>query len=280
VLLKDRVPIFFNLGSYGHYIHWVLNNFTARGLHNHPGLPFNADGGSHSQFERPRPGPFWSKWVNSTTHAHHPFFCIHYGDPATGMDEDALMTEAVSKCNKIIAIKYTQDMQLVAANNWLQKTRNKRKDWFGISELNDVTEISQQREILSYKLFYDAPDIYHFESENIKTIDLYDLLYNFEDLLTSTVEFLDTELTAPISTIIDNHESMLALQSNLNKNNVVTEFLSNFVNRIDCALPDNCSIIDEAYIQYYLREKLQLDLRCNEIGDTFPNTAAELWKYT
>jgi len=286
MLLKDRVPIFFIGGNYGHYLYWVLNNFTTKGLHSHPKLPFGKSGNSHNQYSNGDQSPFWSEMK---CFEDHPYYCLHFNDPGSNIADDELIYEVAGAVDKVIAIKYDPAMQLLTISNWIDKTYNdipdliaSVKDTLELDTLDNNSSISEIRELLSYKLFNDGyiQRLTALELPNIKVIELNSLLYEFETVISNIVAFLDTELSSPMETILENHNKMMALQSNITKDALIKKFLSDFVNHVDCKLPDACTLIDEAYIQYYLREELNLELRCNDIGDHFPNTSKELWSYT
>jgi len=270
MLLKNRIPIIYAGGAYGSYLFWVLNNFTDIGLQNSPELPFTASGSSHNQSGLA--GWSYEQWTEfSTSSSNQRFFRLHYYIGELSI-QDAV-NDIASKVDYLITVRAPKRYWALLHNNCILKT-DKGYPKFDPDDGANYREQYSYRGFTAeeYRLALEMPD-------NAIVVDVNDLLYNFELTLLQIIRDLNVSLTTDISVIMQNHNIMISKQKYLNKSENISLFLDNFVNRIDCDLPDDCSIIDEAYIQYYLRNELDLNLRCNDIGNNFPKTVKELWKY-
>lgn len=288
--LEDTVVIMFPGGTYGKYLYWILNNFTERGLQNDTIFKPNASGSAHEQIinelEPDMSNCDKGQWqIYKDSKKFIPFFARHLIEDskdfnANPMEELHDVSTSVKKVLLIQSSTYLQNFNNVAEKTFstpieYYKSQNRFED-FRV----DVTKRDQVREMLSYKLF-------HFESRkplihnynNVFNINLDDFLFSFYDILPEIVEFLETKLTVSLDDLLDNHMPMMSAQKHLHKDKEVQEFLDNFKQGKGCSLPKNCSIIDEAYIQKYLRDELDLEIKCHNLL-IFPETVSELQAIT
>jgi len=285
VLKKNKtitIPIIYRAGEYGSYLYWVLNNFTNIGLHNSPGRPWGQFGNSHNQKNRnlgyPNSFVGWEEYTNSNAN-NQGFFLVHPGYANTrDMLPNAISTctnEILSLTEKGIFLYTTNDLKLLMLNNCNEKMM--MKNWMNKTFNISPTSNLNIREQLSYQLIDRVPATNI--SPNSLQIDVIDLLFNFKNTFNLILTEFNLIKTADSKTIMQNHNAMLSLQQHLHKDKDISKFLKNFKNRVDCKLPNYCTILDEAFIQRYLRDNLSLELRCDDIGDNFPLTTNKLWEY-
>jgi len=298
--LKDTSVIMFHGGTYGKYLYWVLNNFTTVGLQTDISALSDANGSSHNQIINNVPNPpanicdqvNWEKYKETKEYV--PYYAHHLIEGSDTMyDDDMWLNDSWAEVdnisrtvNKSILIQSSPEFNLRALNNALEKTFPNEIDYFNIMNRFedfkvDTSNRSAVREMLSYKLFYLGfrVPVQELYQKNVLPIDLEDILFSFNDTLTNILNFLETELTVSTDIVLKNHQNMISLQKHLHKDHLISQYLKCFIYDIPCSLPDNCSIIDEAYIQNYLRNELGLEIKCTGL-DVFPSTAVELKKLT
>jgi len=103
-----------------------------------------------------------------------------------------------------------------------------------------------------------------------------DLINNFEYTITNLIEKLELKLVR--TNFSEVYESWISLQKHINKDkiisNIITAILDN--NYYDWS-DQNLTLVDEALIQFYLRQK-KIDLNCYNLN-VFPTNTNELKKY-
>jgi len=291
-LTKSKtIPIIYEPGAYGSYLYWVLNNFTSIGLCDSPELPWGKNGNSHTQ----KNFTIYNSRINMPTFEQHvhgpdtlPFFRMHHvfnderdlTDSSAGESVDYILSKVV----KGILIRSDADMHLLIRNNKHDKVHDRYLIDQHRKEINDedFSKVANMREFYSYKEFIKGVNSvgeYNSKDKCIE-INIKDLLFDFKNTLMRLARELNFDVTESYDTIMTNHNEMLSLQKHLNKDKDIALFLDNFTKHINCNMPDDSTVYDEAYIQKYLREELNLELRCNDIGDDFPKTTTELWTYT
>jgi len=274
VNVKDYIPILYRPGEYGSYLFWVLNNFTNSGMRNNQDLPFTATGNAHDQVGAA--GSYYDDWLEFlTTESEQRFYRMHYHSREKLINEQNAVDNISKEVNQFIIMQTLENNWLLRYYNIISKIKNR------YPQFDNCTTAAGFREQLSFNLFqFDQMVKLLNIPKNAIIININDLLYNFEMVLNNLIQELGISLTEDMEVIMQNHNTMISKQKHLVKIRDINIFLKNFVNHNDCKLLDGCSIIDEAYIQYYLREELQLELRCDDIGDHFPKTVNELWRYT
>ena len=275
MILKDCVPIIYPPGYYGHFMYYILDNFTTHGQQN-ANFTLDEYGGSHNEQQ------FTTKWSEFKQGNITPYFPTHLYD-YNQTSQVTLFNQITSDVNKCIVIQYTKGTMLTATNNVFDKAAGRDLDaavkfMTSAAPYGPLNSIAEYREFFSYKIFYDKWLRWFPTNENNIQISLNDILYKFDSLLPRIAKFLNTEIT-DLNGAMALHEKMKGMQQQLNKDEQIRDFLEGFINRTDRNLPADCSIIDESYIQKFLRDTLKLELRCNDIGDKFPATSEELWKY-
>jgi hypothetical protein len=114
-------------------------------------------------------------------------------------------------------------------------------------------------------------------NDKLKIIQLDDLLYNFADTITELSIFLNIEFTNRVK-LCTIHREMTSLQQHLNKDDICKRIIVDFLNGNDFAVNDNLSIVDEAWIQWELRNN-GYEMYCNGLND-FPKNLYEFNKHT
>jgi hypothetical protein len=80
-------------------------------------------------------------------------------------------------------------------------------------------------------------------------------------------------------TILSNiHKKMISLQQDLNKDDICKKIIKNFLNNDNFSVSVELSIIDEAWIQWELRNN-GYEMYCNELNE-FPKNLYEFNKHT
>ncbi len=281
IKLEDVVPIIFPPGYFGHYLFWVLNNFTEKGDCSQPKELSCKAGSSHFTGMNRDMIISWDEVLQSTKYSN--FEMIHqYVDVNLLIYTDVkLLSETVKRC---IVINQDPNFYLAARNMIWEKTYHSDSamilDKSIRDEFRSLGSAAEQREYVSYKGFHN---IKYSSSEDytntVFSIEIDDLLYNFEEIIKKVIAFLNTTLTTSMETILNNHKTMMMMQKHLNKDADIQIYLNAFSKNEEISLPENATIIDEAYIQHYLREELNLEIKCFKLEE-FPKTTTELHKIT
>jgi hypothetical protein len=74
------------------------------------------------------------------------------------------------------------------------------------------------------------------------------------------------------------HEKMLTLQQHINKDKVCHDYIEHFTKNKHYTMPEELSLLDEAWIQNKLREK-GVEIQCSGLNQ-FPTTVYDLKKIT
>lgn len=279
----QTVPIVYLPGTYGSYLHWVLNNLTELG--NKPdlerGLPFTPNGSSHRQTGASRSLSVWREIWKDQPDA-FAFAPLHF-ETSKEADKLSQFIEILSnEVEKLIVVKFNPDLILLTCHNYHRKISIvNRFDYFEkmFEKWGSEPETNAElRECYSYIMFNHYRHATFNEKSNIFSIDLWDLVFNLPQVMPSILKFLNTSLTVDMEYIESIHKQMLSKQQFLQIDKNIEEFIKCFFDHELATLPDEADIIDEAYIQHRLR-KHDVHLRCNDIGDTFPKTTSELWNY-
>jgi len=279
--LEDVVPIIFPPGYFGHYLYWVLNNCTELGNHLFPELPFKKSGSSHLMNIGSEPS--WKEYIDSNQF--NKLSMIHQSttidENTETLDDVNILSNSVKQC---IVINPNDNFYIASTDMEYEKTKPEYSAKMMVSPLVrqdinwETAHIFEIREFLSYKLFH----IINFSNSNqynnnVFSIEIVELLYDFEKVFNNLLIFLNTNSSEKIETIIKNHNSMLCLQHHLTKDTDIKYFLNCFEQNIDCDIPKKLTVIDEAYIQKYLRDKLNLEIKCHNL-EVFPQSTTELHK--
>jgi len=264
----DSVPIVFTGGSYGNYLAWLLDNFTSSGRQLSPELPYGLNGNSHDTVTRCANVKYFE--LDQTVH-YDPFFRIH---PGRNNYETYINDILLPTFNKTIAISVNDDDLIIVYNNFFLKDPNGFYTMF-----NKNKRVDALREDISYRYFNQNISFVTTSTEHCLVLNLNDILYNIEKTLFKVCNFLNTNIVHNMDLILSNHNIMIELQTELNKGKEMAQFINDFKNCVHSLLPKNCTIVDEAYIQKYLRDELNLEIKCHNL-EIFPKTTTELHKIT
>jgi hypothetical protein len=300
VELKEYIPIMFNGGSYGSFLHFVLDNLNKEKIDN---LPFTLDNGNSHNFIRntlqlSKTNEFVvNRQTNSKFIKYHP---KQYKEQMLSNE----ITRLANLTNKSILIYPSKNDMLLVINNFYFKIWNK---WFEDGELNNDPYEKQiffnnlhnnwdipkntnfndiprwiQREFLSFYLFPAWNDHYEwnmlewYTHPNLHIITVSDLLYNFKKTIETTAIFCEIGIKN-IQLMTEVHKKMLGIQSHLNKDTTCSNILNNYINGTVYHYKE-LSVIDEAWIQYELRNR-GYEIKCDKL-DKFPTNTNRLKKIT
>ena len=269
--IKDAILLAYPPGGYGHFISWALNHYLEIGTKYDSNFPVDDTGGSHIT----APATNYRNVANIDK-VDYKFFHSHIFEEGTDF---GILRDIIS--NTII-INFNSRNELQLLNNVFCKCRKSNIEKYiqDIYNCEDFISKStwEDREYLSYKIQFTGGT--YIDSSHLKNsidFELSCFLYNFEHFITTIADYLDTKIINYDELLI-HHKNMLAKQHHLNKDRNIKYFLKCFEDEIDCPLLE-CSIIDESFIQRHLRNKLNLEIKCNGLN-IFPKTTAELRKIT
>lgn len=296
--LKDYIPIMFNGGSYGSFLHFVIINI------NNPNItaPFSKEGGSHN-FDFNVLHYKSNKFV-ITHRAHNNFIKYH---PKTEKDQNIIdeINRVVKLTQRSILIHTAPENELLVMNNvyfkiwdnWFEEaefTNNKleRKKFvdnlylnWNIPKNTPFNDIPRwiKREFLSFYYFpawhclHSYNEINSFEHPNVYNLSTHDILHDFENTIQNIANFCGIEKINNLNELLEIHNNMIKLQKNLNKDNICKDIITHFENNTEYKFT-NLTIIDEAWIQWKLRNK-GFEIRCNDLN-VFPDNITQLKKIT
>jgi hypothetical protein len=286
----------FNGGSYGSFLHYVLNNISAQ---NDKNLPFGMSGNSHLFVHN-------VAHDETTLEIRHPNSKFIKYHPKTQKNDN--LGDNISKfadiTHKSLLIYPSHNHKLLTINNYYSKIW---ANWFEDGELADDAEektifvnnlynnwdISRntkfndiprwvQREFLSMYIFEAFDSHYEwnlldwYSHPKLYTITTNDILYNFEETIRNVASFCEID-TNNLYNILNDHKTMLSLQKHVDKDEICSNIIKNTLND-GYYIYNELSIIDEAWIQCELRNK-GYEIQCDGLN-TFPLDTRMLKKIT
>jgi hypothetical protein len=286
VSISERViPIIFNGGSYGHFVAWCLCYFSGKTNE----LPFNKTGNSHLFTEN----DFKS----------HGLIKIHPKHP-DDVYKDYVLKERLNyianKYGSGIFLYANYDLFLLNINNKFSKIFTETSGgWLGWVESNNVDMANdlkkwqvdnldsmqqwQIREFLSYFIWkqhekeIEIDTILHYHNDSIIKIDIKQLISEFQLTIERLLDYCN--FTKSRSNFEEIYEIWVKLQTHIHKDQIVESIIKNVIDDTDFEWSDkNLSIVDEAIIQFKLRELFDFDLLCYNLNE-FPTNTADLKKY-
>lgn len=266
--MNDIIPIIFQAGHYGCYLQWVLNNFTHAGNGESINYPFCKYGGCYKSYGR-------SLKASVLTEDNLPkFVAINPTIPVNEILEQvtgkAILIEfnhsvVTSNLNNVFLKQYGGDLDECISNQ------------FPLANI-DTSNLFEVRDFFSESLFpvleWDTSDV---KSDRVLKIPYGDLIFKFENVLEQILEHCNTTLSRPIEEVLKNHNTMIQMQTQLSKDSNLIDFLAKFEERENARFPPMSTIIDEAYVQRYLEEVLNLKMK--KTYEKFPQTVSALRSY-
>jgi hypothetical protein len=300
--LREYIPIIFNGGSYGSFLHYILD--IANTNDDNSELPFTVEGGSH-KFKRNLLSLSKLNTFNIKKHNNSKFIKYH---PKRRVEQN--LSEEINRIanitNKAILIYPSKNHKILTINNYFFKIWN---NWFddadfydvgfpkgnnpksclytnwGISENTPFSKIPKwiQREFISYYLFPAWDDYYEwyfletYSHPNLLIVTSNELLYNFIETISNVLLFCDIPHIRNLNRLDKVHCKMMNLQQHINSDIICKNIIDSFSNNTNYEF-NNLSLIDEAWIQYTLRGR-GYELRCDGLNE-FPKTVKDLIKHS
>ena len=284
--------ILFNGGSYGTFVEWCLNYFS--NLMFDESLPFTEIGNSHRFVG--------NQLINING-------CLRYVDsqynysfvrahPVTQQDDDIIINLQYinNNFNKIIFLSSTVDTMAWNINNkfekiyphgWLKEFESAFSDNLQQWNCNGLNQMAdwEEREFLSINIYEQHLSEIKFDKHQyIKdtfskfqfvTIDL--LRDNFKDTVLSLLEYCNLEVVR-VNKFDYVYQEWIKLQHHCNKDQLIKTIIASIINNTYYDWADyKLTLVDEALIQYYLREQ-HIEIKCYNLN-TFPTNTTELKEY-
>lgn len=288
--MKDTVLIAYSPGTYGTYLEWCLTTLSTTDAIE---APFSEFGGSHNFPPLAFSGvDSWNEYLESS--AELPFARLHVKSKQ-GQDLYDLLSVISTQCSSIVYLYSTDDTVLLTINNLFYKVYNNWTKQILTTELDpDVIyknwPVSSncpleslptwvEREFLSLYLMPAWLDQVEFgrpnfpKLPNLLKISIDNLLYNFEDTVSSIQQFCNLQFNRPVSDIIPYHKQNLKLQQFLNQDAVCQQVIKSIKNNIEYQW-SKLTIVSEAWIQWQLRN-LGFEIQCHGL-DIFPTNSVHL----
>ncbi len=287
-----NICIIYNAGSYGTFINWCLNYFSD--LTFDESLPFTEIGNSHN-FVTPTLMNFQGcvNFVESNSTA-----SIVRFHPKTQIDENILDNLVYINVHfkKIIYLIPTVDTIAWNINNKFEKIwtegwllhnepsySNNLTCWEGNNL--DQMQLWEKREFLSLYIYpqhlseVESDKIQGMQQEftNFHFIDTVALRNNFKEAIISMVEYCNL-LPVRIDKFDYVYREWIKLQYHSNKDQLIDTIIKSVLNNNYYDWSDSkLTLIDEALIQYYLREN-KIEIKCYNLN-IFPTNTTELKEY-
>lgn len=294
--LRRYTPIIYNPGSYGTYLNFVLSNLGNES----PTEPFDKSTGSSHKFKSPA---IVSGYENYELEIHdssdflnfHPKTLPHHSQKH---EIDKLLTFV----NKAIMIYPTNKSMLLALNNYYTKIQ---RNWlipddFGDVRAVDMDKIHKQwgvdtnvkvidvekwilREYLSMDMMPMWLDMHEwgftetYSPNNLITITIDELLYEFDSTIDKITKFINID-SGDLGVLRNMHTKMISLQKHIDKDRICTCIINGFLNNTDFEFAESLSLIDEAWVQWELRNH-GYEMYCNGMN-AFPTNLHEFKEHT
>ena len=286
---QDTVPILFNGGMYGTFLHWALYYFS--GLTDLTS-PHTNLGNSHLfQGLHLININGWREYVNDP-HQYSKLVRLH---PKVSADQSAVKTinEILESVNRTIVIYHTEDYLLLAINNKFEKiwAHGWLVEWqadfvdnllnWNKSNLNEM-EPWELREFLSLYIYqqHNSETGYKYMctyvNPKVYKLDIHDLINNFKDTIINLLCYCKLPLIR--NNFDEVYQEWIALQKHIEKDKIVNTIVDSIINNYTFTWADqNLTLVDEAIVQMRLRELHKLDLLCYNLN-VFPTNTNNLRK--
>ena len=285
-----NICILYNSGGYGTFIEWCLNYFIGA----EDSLPFNSNGNSHN-FSGVQLLNFsgCKKYISSDNN--FPIVRFH---PKTNKDEDILdnLKFVNDHFNKIIYVIPNKNSIAWNLNNKFEKIWD--KGWLKHNEIQfadclagwdnqnlEHMKLWELREFLSLYLYpqhlaeseLEKMQDVQKEFTKFQFITIDSLRDNFKDTIVSLLKYCELTPTQ-LDKVEKIYQEWISRQYHCYKditiNNIIDSVLSNnFYDWLD----RNLTLVDQALIQYYLRQH-NIEIKCYNL-DVFPTNTTILRNY-
>ena len=274
---KDTILIVYPPGGYGTFVEWCFNYFSGQITT----LPFKPNGSSHlfdgNQFDQAgRRTKTTLEYINSKE-------CYRFARTHNNL----MIEEAVDSVQHVVLLMPTKDTRLLVLNNavdkilYIDQVTNYIQHFVKTHNQFDYDldnlERWQQREILSY--WFNGADDYDQQYQTTKSIikiPISNLIAEFESSIAYLLNACNIKPTN-FENITNIKNKWLSLQRHTIKDQLINQIVKSTVNGICYQWDSELSVIDEAYIQWQLRELHNLDLMCYSVN-VFPTDTTNLMK--
>jgi hypothetical protein len=283
-MTNKAVPIIYNGGYYGTFVHWALLYFS--GLVVESGFPFFPNGSSH-QYEAGDALIGISEWRNFDSHQHTaPIYRVHPKTSKFDVLQDVIseILQSTGKAIYLTTSKHTlltinNKFDKIWADGWMANQANELEEnvsaW-GSKKYDNLQEW-QKREFLSYYIFkqhaaeneplYSVPD-------KLFSFEIGDLFTDFEKSIRAMLDYVN--LPCVRTNLSEIHSTWATLQIHYGKDEQASAIIE-AVTSDKYMEWSNLTLVDEAFIQMHLRDLHNLDMICYNVN-VFPTNTTDLRK--
>lgn len=302
---KNSVMILYPIGGYGTFLEWCLMYFS--GLLSSHDLPFTATGSSHQymgnflepSIETPEPHKTWKPiplkeyFAGPSTYPYvrtHGPIARRINDPTYTCQ--TFIQELQDYVDKIVLISASPSLRLLLLGNQITKPKvvlekngsfyekvvREFANQFGITDSNNVPPW-QLREMVSYwqerRLNFPVDFFHPVEHKKVINVCLQDLVNDFESVFYALADQLKIRLVNidQMQIIV---ETWRSLQKFINSDKICQDIIYHTVENLDYQWQE-LNMIEEAFIQWQLRDFHNLDLLCYGLN-RFPSNTNDLRK--
>lgn len=299
---KDTVVIVYPVGGYGTFIEWCLMYFS--GLLPDHSLPFTDAGSSHLYS-----GHFLDAGIESKKFPKfksipaeeylsgddvYPYVRTHGSLRELTTNPNYTAKSYINKLyqyvSKFVLVNVPLQARLMVLGNEITKPKvalsvqgtfyenviSEFKDQFGVEDSSNVPKW-QLREMISYwqeRRLSIPVDVYTpIDDPKVVNVCVRDLVDNFESTLHQLAVKLDIQLKHT-DRIQDIKQKWLSLQRFTNSDQISNQIIDSVVNNKEHRWGE-LNLIEEAFVQWQLRDFHKLDLLCYGL-DQFPTTSSDL----
>ena len=295
-----NICITYGAGSYGTFLEWAMYRFSE--LHQStdlivPDLPFNDNGNSHLFSGNLLRSPHsFDQTILPYIHSNknHPIVRTH---PKRSKDDDLLDNlEYISKnFKKVIHLTPAFDSVAWSINNKFEKVFT--EGWLATHEKmfqhnlkgwnkNNLADMVpwELREFLSFFIYpqhvsemeYDQLSKFAEKLPNIKIVPITELRDNLKGTLLSLLDYCELA-PANLDRLEEVHTAWIQKQYHRNKDSIIKQIIDSVL--LDTKYEwEELTLVDEALVQYYLREN-GLEIECNDLNK-FPTNSIALKEIT
>lgn len=254
--------VVFYPGSYGTYLAWAMYTFSELNKTKEIILPF-APGGSAHNYRRHQG--------------------MKYVEPIHTVPKDSQNLVLVKPFyNNLIEYLDNQLIKQLDNNNedLLEKILADSKEKLLIHWQSSSPARWENRELLSYFLPDMCKDVANNYNKNFDhcsgiEINPVDIILSIDTVLNKIYEFFGLNPINTINKLNEIHNIYCSMQKNLDKFSILENYVKAIMQNINLPL-NNLTLIDEAWIQYRLRQN-NFSIRCTNLN-VFPSYTKELTK--
>jgi hypothetical protein len=291
-LYKNTFLVGYPSGGYGTFIDWCINWFS--GNIDEKILPFTENGSAHAWKGSAtgdvtdRPEETIEYWLESDSdplvlRTHFAYLPV----PTRELHQELILSYR-KNFRKILLINHSVDLHLLILHNRLTKTKSTTYESISNDVINYYREQFsatlpvqnwQLREMMSFwhgRQHCQFRDLFQpIIDDKIVNIDITELIKNFENCLIDFFKRISLPMTR-LDKLPEIKEKWLSLQKFKDRDQQCLDIVTAAINGIDLDYSNyGLHLLDEALIQWQLRDSHGLDLLCYGL-DVFPKTTRDL----